>query len=270
VDLDLTAYLDRIGRADLRGAPPDLSTLRALHLAHPGAIVFENLDIQRGLPVRLDLASLQAKLVGARRGGYCFEHNALLAAVLGAYGYRVTRLCGRVRLGKPAGVVPPRTHMLLRVDLDEGPHLVDVGFGGGELLQPLPLVHGRHRQHGWDYELVPHAGGHLLRARLPHDWVDLYEFTEDPAHPIDYEVANHYTATHPESGFVQTLTAQRARPDLRLVLRGRVLDEIRPDGATRRELTSRAELLALLADRFDLHFPPDTEFRDPRWRELAD
>ena len=45
-------------------------------------IPFENLDVLLGRPIRIDLASIQAKLVAASRGGYCFEHARLFAAVL--------------------------------------------------------------------------------------------------------------------------------------------------------------------------------------------
>ena len=112
--LDLPAYLRRIGYAG--GLAPTRTTLDALQLAHATSIPFENLDILLGVPIRLDLASVQAKLVAGRRGGYCFEQNALFAAVLEHVGFAVTRLAARVRLGH--GIVRPRTHMTLRVDFD--------------------------------------------------------------------------------------------------------------------------------------------------------
>ena len=68
----LDAYRERIGwRGD---TPLTLATLTGLLRAHMNAIPFENLDPLLGRPVRLDLESLQRKLVHARRGGYCFEH----------------------------------------------------------------------------------------------------------------------------------------------------------------------------------------------------
>src|SRR4051794_36538903 len=114
--LDLDAYLARIaydGPLD-----PGLETLRALHDQHASQIPFENLDVQLGRPIRLDLESLQQKIVSRRRGGYCFEQNALFAAVLRQIGFRVTTLSARVRY--MATAITPRTHMLLRLDLAEG------------------------------------------------------------------------------------------------------------------------------------------------------
>ena len=133
--LDLDAYLQRIGYAGSRA--PSRATLDALHLAHATHIPFENLDILLGRPIRLDLASLQAKLVAGRRGGYCFEQNRLFAAALEALGYAVTPLAARVRFG--ATSILPRTHMTLQVEVDGSRVLADVGFGVFGLLLPVSL-----------------------------------------------------------------------------------------------------------------------------------
>src|SRR6266446_572930 len=107
--IDLDAYLGRIHHAGRLARTKD--ALDALHLAHATHIPFENLDILLGKPIRLDLASLQAKMIHGRRGGYCFEQNTLLAAVLEQSGFRVTKLAARVRFGAPRHL--PRTHVLL-------------------------------------------------------------------------------------------------------------------------------------------------------------
>src|SRR5690242_2886518 len=95
--LDLDAYLKRIEyTGDLE---PTYSVLEALHRAHTTHIPFENLDILLGRPILLDLASLQTKLVLGCRGGYCFEHNLLFAAVLERIGFSLIRLAARVHHG---------------------------------------------------------------------------------------------------------------------------------------------------------------------------
>src|SRR5262249_35987587 len=118
--LDLDAYFERIGYAGERS--PTLATLQAIHLRHATIIPFENLTPLLHQPVRLDLASLQHNLVQSGRGGYCFEQNLLLLAVLRALGFQVTGLAARVRWNVPDEVVTARGHMLLRVELD-GPQL---------------------------------------------------------------------------------------------------------------------------------------------------
>ena len=199
---DLASYFERIAYAGDR--TPSRATLAALHLAHATHIPFENLDILLGRPIRLDLASLTAKLVHGRRGGYCFEQNRLFAAALEALGFAVTTLAARVRFGTTS--VRPRTHMLLQVDVDGDRLLADVGFGVFGLLIPVPLDDpGESRQFAWTYRIVREAGLYVLQLRTGGAWADLYAFTLEPQYPADYEMANHYTSTHPSSRFVQAL-----------------------------------------------------------------
>jgi N-hydroxyarylamine O-acetyltransferase len=268
--LDLAAYLDRV---DLSGAPgepeglaPNLESLSRLQEAHCAAIPFENLDVLLGRPILLDLASLQAKLVGARRGGYCFEHNTLFAAILEAVGFRVTRLAARVRIGDPAP--RPRTHMLLRVDLTEGAFLVDVGFGGEGPLVPVPFAPGAETEAaGVRHRLIPEgpssAGVRVLQADVGGGFTDLYAFTEEPQLAVDYEMANHFTSTYPRSPFVLNLTAQRARRDRRAILRNRDL-AVREAGRISNSVVRDPDhLLLVLESEFGLAFPPGTRFPKP-------
>jgi len=255
-ELDLPAYLRRIGYAgDLS---PSRAVLDALHRAHVTSIPFENLDILLGVPIRLDLPSLQAKLVSGRRGGYCFEQNALFASALERVGFKVTRLAARVRYRTDR--VLPRTHMALRVDLDGARLLADVGFGADGLLLPVPLDGAESRQFAWTYRVVDEDGAQLLQSRRDKHWEALYAFTHEPQLPVDYEVANHYTSTHPASRFTQILTAQAIAPDVRRILRDRDYVEDRGASSTTREIKSDDELVAVLAQAFALEFPPGTRF----------
>ena len=129
----LDDYLARIG---FRGSvEPNFATLAALHCQHVNAIPFEGLDPLVGLPVNLDLGALQRKLVRSRRGGYCFEQNILFKAALETIGFKVTGLTARVLwMSPPDSPLGPKTHMLLKVDLPDGPRLADVGFDCAELM----------------------------------------------------------------------------------------------------------------------------------------
>ena len=259
-DIDLDAYLARIDYGGSREA--SLDTLTALHAAHVTAVPFENLDILLGRTISLDLAALQAKIVAGRRGGYCFEQNTLFQAVLERLGFRVVPLAARVRAGM--GGVRPRTHMLLRVELEEGACLADVGFGADGLMHPLPFAPGALSwTAGVGHRLRREDELWVLTANLGGEWVDLYAFTLEPQHPVDYEMANHYTSTWPESKFVQTLTAQRACAAGRAILRNRDL-AVREGGSVRTELIRDADHLLEVLDReFGLSFPAGTRFARP-------
>src|SRR5258707_12618198 len=124
----LDNYLARIG---FRGTvEPNFATLAAFHAAHVNAIPFEDFDPLLRRPVRLDLTSVQDKLVDGRRGGYCFEQNALFRAALEAIGVKVTGLGGSVRWMSPADGPPgPKVDMILKDEPPGGPYLPDVRFG---------------------------------------------------------------------------------------------------------------------------------------------
>ena len=139
---DLGAYLARIGCTGGANRRPDLATLQDLALLHPCAIPFENLNPVLRRPVRLDIASIQDKLVRGGRGGWCFEHNLLLGTALMALGYDVKGLSARVVWNVPAGVIRGRSHMVLHVTLGGFAYIVDAGFGGSTPTAPLKLVIG--------------------------------------------------------------------------------------------------------------------------------
>jgi N-hydroxyarylamine O-acetyltransferase len=255
--IDLDAYFGRTGYAGDR--LPTWAVLEGLHLAHATHIPFENLDVLLGRPIRLDPEGLQAKLVHGRRGGYCFEQNMLFSLVLEQLGFQVTRLAARVRFG--ATRLLPRTHMLLRVDVEGTPWLADVGFGGEGLLHPVPLEPGRVvRQYAWTYRVHDESGVWVLQSRRGEDWLDLYAFTPEPQLPVDYEVASYYTATHPDSIFRRMLTAQRPTPEARYILRNRELTVDRGDAVEKFPVADGDELLRVLAECFGLEMPPLTRF----------
>jgi N-hydroxyarylamine O-acetyltransferase len=255
---DLDAYLNRVGYDGER--TPTAAVLSELHLAHATSIPFENLDIQLGRPIRLDLESLQGKLVRGRRGGYCFEQNTLFAAALEQLGFRVTRLAARVRFGATRPL--PRTHMLLSVEAAGNPWLADVGFGGEGLLRPLPLAADQPvGQFARTYRLQEEAGLWVLQALHGATWLDFYAFTLEPQLPVDYELANWFTSTHPDSIFVRTVIAQRQTPEARFVLHQREFTVSRSEETQTRTLADDEEMLRVLADTFGLTFPVNTRFR---------
>lgn len=257
--LDLDAYLARIEYSG--PLAPTYAVLEALHLAHASHIPFENLDVLLKRPIRLDLASLQAKLVTGGRGGYCFEQNLLLAAVLERLGYPLRLVAAKVRHRGDRDL--PRTHAFLLASADGGDWVADVGFGGEGLLLPVPLLGGRETRHyAWRYRIVEERPGQwLLQSGRPDGWGNLYSFTLDPQTPADCEMANHYTATHPDSPFISTLTAQLPTPEARHVLRNRELTVDRGGGRVERRLLGNDdELLDVLATTFGLKFPAGTRF----------
>ncbi len=249
----LGEYLARIGVSGPLEATA--ATLQRLHLGHREAFLFENLSIQRGGGVSLSLPDLERKFLDEGRGGYCFEHNTLFAAALGEIGFTVVALLARVRNGPPEGWM--RTHMILRVPLDGGAWLADVGFGGFGLLEPLPLAEGASAdQGGASYRLRREARVWVLSLQTGSTSADLYEFTEEPQTAADLEVANHYTATHPSSRFRRTLTIQRSSVAERVILRADSLVRLR-GGELIEERVEPARLRTLARELFGIDLPDE-------------
>jgi len=195
----------------------------------------------------------------------CFEHNALFAAVLEALGFRVIPLAARVRWQVPAQTPTPRAHMILRVDLDDVPWLADVGFGGLTPTAPLRLdVQDAQPTPHETFRIVRSADVYSLQARVADEWSDVYRFTLERQHPIDYEVANWFTSRHPASRFMQNLIVSRAGVDgERVALFNRELVVRRGPSVEKRGVETPDELLGVLASRFGLHFPTGTRFGAP-------
>lgn len=249
--LDMEAYLSRIGYSGSRS--PGLTTLTRLQRAHLATIPFENIDVLLCQPIRLDLTSLQDKLVRRRRGGYCFEHNTLFAAVLRELGFAVATLEARVR---PPGATQtlPRTHMTLRVELENGVFLVDVGFGGDGPVTPVPFDGSEAEQDLDTFRVIDEGPVRVLQMGRGGSWRDQYAFGPDPALPVDFEVANHYTSTFPGSIFTQRLTVQRSPVGERRILRGQTLVLRSKAGETVREI-GESELGEVIRDVFGIDLP---------------
>ncbi|MFM0470930.1 arylamine N-acetyltransferase family protein [Paraburkholderia strydomiana] len=253
--LNLDNYFERIGYTGPRA--PTLEVLKAIHRLHPRAIPFENLNPLTRRAVKLDLESVERKLVDDRRGGYCFEQNALLANVLIELGFQVTPLIGRVLWGREPDAVPPRTHMVLRIDVDNEAWIADVGFGSVTLTSPVQLTPGLAQRTDLGIFRLADASHDALYLEVQardQTWSRVYRFDLHPVEWIDYETSNWYTSTSPEAIFANNLIVCRVLDDTRLALLNDQLNEREADGSIVREqrLASADELAACLHDRFGL------------------
>lgn len=271
---ELQLYFERIGLSGGGGIQPTLGLLQSIVDAHIRAIPFENLDVLLGVSIELEVPALVDKLLIRRRGGYCFEQNALLLHMLVKLGYRVQPLSARVLWQLPVSTTPARSHLFLRVELEGASWLVDVGMGGLSPTGALRLLVDKRQE-------TPHEPRRLVvreTTEMPlrdeptrvfvhqvffsNAWHDVYEFTLEAMPEIDRTVANWYTSAHPGSHFRNRLIASRAFRGGRLTLLNRQLTRRTTNGeAMVRTMTSPEELLDVLKRKFDLRMPPGTQFR---------
>ena len=249
--MDIDAYLGRIG---LTGRPPPtLEGLRALHRAHLAAIPYENFDVQLGRPVTIAVPAIYDKIVGRRRGGWCYEMNGLFGWALGELGFKVTRATGAV-MRAAAGDAVIGNHLVLRVDLPEGVHLADVGFGDGPN-EPFAVREGTFDSNGFPYAVVRTGDGWWRLVNHPAGGAASFDFDPHPADETRLAAKCDELQTAETSVFVQNAVAFRQTPGAIDVLRGRVALRIRPDGVGKRLIENADDLVATLKDVFALDLP---------------
>ena len=252
----LPRYLARIGYSG--PVVPTLEVLAALQAAHIATIAFEAIDALTGAGVDIGADAVDAKLIGQRRGGYCFEQNSLFLRVLQAIGFDAEGLLGRMRWMLPdEAPETPRTHMVVRVTIDGRPWLADVGFGAAVPPQPLAMDSEdaqptRHES----YRIVRHGDAWQVAALIEGAWRTLYRLDPVSPPPIDYELGNWYTSSHPDSHFRHQLIAARTTPDARYGLRDNRLTTRLTDGRIDRRYLTADEIERTLSEIFLLPVRP--------------
>jgi N-hydroxyarylamine O-acetyltransferase len=262
-DIDLPRYLSRIGYDG--PIAPTLEVLAALQAAHIAAIPFEAIDALTGAGIDIAAEAVDAKLIVAGRGGYCFEQNGLFLRVLQATGFAAEGLLGRVRWVLADDAPPtPRTHMVVRVMLDGRPWLADVGFGAA--VPPVPLamdITAPQATPHESYRIARRGDAWQVSALLGEEWATLYLIDDVPPPAIDYVLGNWYTSTHPDSHFRNQLVAARTTAEARYGLRDNRLSIRFADGRTERRYLSADEIDDALASIFLLpvrsHWRPAIE-----------
>ncbi|MEU8751390.1 arylamine N-acetyltransferase family protein [Streptomyces chartreusis] len=261
--VEVDAYLRRLGVE--HPAWPTVDVLRELQLRHLQTVPFENLSVHLGEEIVLEEKRLLDKVVGARRGGFCYELNGSFGALLGALGFDVTLLAARV-YGKEERLGIPYDHMALQVGtVDGGAWLADVGFGAhshyplafearGEQVDPAGVF--RVVEAGPDAAGV--RGGHDSAEAADLDVVmdgrPQYRLDRRPRALGDFVAGAWWHSTSPLSHFTQSLVCSRVTEEGgRITLSGRTFKTTAADGTREeRELGTDEEVLRTYRERFGI------------------
>jgi len=255
---DQDTWLFRIGYSGPR--TPVLETLRGVVEAHSAAISYESIDVLLDRPPKLDLGSLQRKMIAGGRGGYCFEQNMLFRGGLRSLGFDVTSLQVRVVRGLAIDAPRPMLHMVLQVNLPEGLYLADVGFGNLAPTAPLKLSADLEQDTPHEVMRFTRMGDELtLQSKLGDRWEHIYRVVLLPRVDAEYEICNWFTASHPDSPYRANLIAARPGPGrTRITLFNARLNVRHANGEVeRRTLADRNEYRDVLADTFGLVLSDD-------------
>ena len=268
------AYLRRLGVE--RPASPTLDELRELQLRHLMSVPFENLSIHLGEDIVLEENRLFDKVVGARRGGFCYELNGAFGALLTALGFDVTLLAARV-YGDEERLGIPYDHLALRVrTVDGGDWLVDVGFGAHSH-GPLAIGQRSEQADPGGTFLVAPAGPDAAGARgggadadsgdldVVRDGSRRYRLELRPRALGDFVAGAWWHSTSPESHFTRALVCSRVTEDGgRVTLSGRSLTVTAPGGEREvRELGADSEVLSVYRERFGVEVSSVPSVRKP-------
>ena len=248
----LDAYYARIGiEAPARA---DLAALRAIHRAHALAFTWEAADAFLTRPEGgIDPARAFERMVTGKRGGWCYEMNGLLGAALAAAGFAVTRLCGGVHRAL-IGEAAMGNHLTLRVDLADGPWLVEAGLGDA-LPAPVPLCAGTSEDNFLTCSIEPADDGWLRYVNHRHGAASSFDFRADHSDDAVLTAKEVWMRTDPGSPFTGALAVMRHFPGRVESLVNRTRKTLTGAGVAEREIADEAEFAALLRGLFALELP---------------
>lgn len=247
---NLDEYLNRIDYAGPRHV--GLDTLTGIHRAHLLAIPYENLDIQLGRRLTVCTEAAAEKLIRQRRGGWCYEMNAVFGRALTELGFSVTALAGGVRRPN-AAEADFGTHMVFRVDLHR-PYLCDVGFGDG-LLEPMRLTPGVQVQGSFLYRLEQDPGGLWRFSNQSFTGLPHFEFYDEPAGDGVFERHCRALQTDPASPFLLNAVVKKHIPGGIRMLVGRIFQEFVNEDSRDFTVDNAADYARVLRGEFGLDLP---------------
>ncbi|NKB38949.1 MAG: arylamine N-acetyltransferase [Gammaproteobacteria bacterium] len=247
--MNIDACLQRINYRS--STAPTLDTLRSLQLAFVHNVPFENLDIHLGNQIVLSSDWVYQKIVQERRGGFCFECNALFYNMLSSLGFDLSYVAAIMQTETSMGL--EFEHMALLVHLNKGDYLVDVG-NGQSCLEPMLLDDDKVVSH----ENIEYKTGVLKDRKALYlrneneDWKPRFSFSTIQRDLADYEELCALTQVAPESIFTQNRITTLARPEGRVTLVDRELEINTRGQIEKRTLQSAAEISEVLENIFGI------------------
>lgn len=254
---DVSGYLERIG---LSAAPlPDLDGLNALIWAHQTHVPFEDLNTSLlKQPISLEIPALYDKVILRRRGGYCYELNALFTQLLLDLGFDARSVFCRVVRGRD--FLPPCAHRAVVVALTGRLYFCDVGFGGPMPAGALEIADGAGLDVRGEYFCIDRFDDYwwtLSRDTSAGVRETVLQFNTFPQTPQEFIAANMKSALDPESLFVKQVLVNLRNKDGALSIVDDTFTVYRDGAARKARIEDGAALRRILRERFDIDGLPD-------------
>jgi len=146
--------------------------------------------------------------------------------------------------------------MFLTVATGGASYVIDPGFGPFASAQPIPIDGSPVPSDAPTHRLVREGSDWFLyvvhEGREVQGWVSKMEEEE---YPVDFEMMNHYIATHPASFFTHNILASAATPEGRVNIMNQDVNVVHNGVAKAAQLPDRKALRSLVAQHFGFDLP---------------
>lgn len=233
---------------------PTLEALNYYIKQYMLTVPFENINVQNGVPISVDIDDLYDKIINQHRGGFCYEMNHFFGTYLDAKGFTVYRMSATVH--QPGGTFSPDgSHMSLVVPIEGVNYVADVGFGDLPL-QALPITNLDPTQPVTDitgeFRAISENEATYKVQKLENDeWVTRYQAYNAPKQVSDFSDMIEYNSSNPESIFVQQLIVTKPQTYGRATMSFNHLTLSKPSNKEKSEVTSN-NYRKILKDYFNL------------------
>ena len=249
---DKEAYLKRLGLEDSE-LMLTKESLDKVQFAHLCSIPFENLDIfDYGIKIDFGTDEMFDKAVKRRRGGYCFELNAIYMELLEAIGFEVYPVGVRIVMGRDSAKLPPIAHRASIVTIGGKRYYTDVGFGTtsapgisiGIDTADLQDIQGDT----YSVEDRPHNTKVILH-HTNEGPSPLFVFSSEPFNRLDFIS---YNTTMQATGFRVKRMANLRKPGGSISVDGDIFRKTQGDERIEVPIKSGAEAFKILTEEFNM------------------
>lgn len=189
---------------------PTLEALNYYTEQYMLTVPFENIDVQNGVRISVEVDDIYNKIVNRNRGGYCYEMNILFQAYLITKGFNA-RISSATIHTPNGGRSQPGSHVSLFVIIDDIFYVADVGFGDLPL-HTIPIT-TEEQTHNIDDVTGVFRGifqdekqnSFFIQKWENSTWNTKYEAELKESNIHDFDANIEYNQTNPNSTFVKRL-----------------------------------------------------------------
>lgn len=251
VSMNKNEYLHRIGieESDIE---PNLENLKFLQRQHLLRVPFENLDIHWKRPINLNNKRFYEKIVGEKRGGFCYELNGLFFELLGEIGFQNKMVSAKVSKGN-GEFGAEYDHMAILTEIQDNKYLVDIGFGDFTA-EPLEFaLENEQKDRNGVFSIRKYDDKYFEAVKKDgNNWKSEYIFIVTPRKLKEFAGMCHYQQTSPDSHFTQGKVCSLMTENGRKTLTDRKFIETKKGHKIERKFDSDEEFNRILANEFQI------------------